>query len=178
MAERTTLARPYARAIFDLARESTALAAWSEFLEALAEASTRPEVAGIVADPTFTSDQITGLFAGIAGEGLGAAGDNLVRLLAERRRLELLPEIAELYETHRASAERVVDVEVVAAYPVDEAQQARLAQSLKARLGCDVRLHCEIDESLIGGAVIRAGDLVIDGSVRDRLRKLAETISF
>ena len=117
------------------------------------------------------------LIAGVAGERLDAPMLNFVRVLAENHRLPLLPEIASHYETERAEVENTVDVEVVSAVPLSAAQGDKLAAALKIRLKRRVRMHNSVDAALMGGAVIRAGDLVIDGSIKGRLERLATELT-
>ncbi|MBK1726076.1 F0F1 ATP synthase subunit delta [Halorhodospira neutriphila] len=176
MAERSTLARPYARAVFELAGADTAeRQRWSQRLQALAELVEHPELAQLLDHPAVTPQQLTELVVEALGD-LGDTGRNLVRVLAENRRLRLAPELARVYEELRAEAEGVVDVEIVAAQPLEEAQQQRLSDALRQRLGKEIRLHSRVDESLIGGAVIHAGDTTIDGSVRGQLTRLSSAL--
>lgn len=176
MAERTTLARPYARAVFDLAgKTKKARTHWSKQLGAIASVVQHPGIAPLLGNPRLETEDLAGLIIEAAGK-LDEQGANLVRLLADGNRLSLAPEIASLYEDLRADAEKVVDVEVVAAKEVDEEQQKKLGEALKQRLGQDVRLSVRLDESLIGGAIIRAGDTTIDGSVRGKLARLSSAL--
>lgn len=175
MAEKATIARPYARAAFDFAREHDALAAWSGVLAAAAQVAADPRVAPLLSSPKVTTAQSVGLVADVAA-AQGPAR-NFLEVLAENRRLGLLPEIAAQFEVLRTEAEKVVDVEVVSAMNLDGAQEARLAAALRGRLGREVRMHTRIDASLIGGAIVRAGDLVIDGSLKGRLERLASEMT-
>ena len=175
MAEKATIARPYARAAFDHARGHDALAAWSGVLAAAAQVASDPRVVPLLTSPHVKPAQLVGLVAGAAAaEG---PARNFLDVLAENRRLGLLPEIAAQYEVLRTEAEKVADVEVVSAMELDAAQQERLAQALRARLGREVRMHTRTDASLIGGAIVRAGDLVIDGSLKGRLERLASEMT-
>jgi len=171
--ERTTIARPYAEAVFARARETDKLDLWSEMLTFLEAVVTDPDILGMIASPKVGREHLAQLLLDIAGGRLSDEGQNLVRILTENRRLELLPEIASLFQDLKAAAEGAIDVHVISAYVVNAAEQRRLTEALKARLGREVRLTTEKDPSLIGGAVIRAGDLVIDGSVQGRIRQLA-----
>ena len=175
MAEKATIARPYARAAFDFARGQDALASWSGMLAAAAQVAADPQVEPLLSSPHVTTAQLVGLIAD-AATAQGPAR-NFLEVLAENRRLGLLPEIAAQFEELRTEVENVVDVEVVSAMDLDGAQQARLAQALKGRLGREVRMHTRIDASLIGGAIVRAGDLVIDGSLKGRLERLASEMT-
>ena len=171
--ERTTLARPYAEAVFRLAQERKNLAAWSEMLRLASAVARDPQMSRLIDNPRVPRARFVEFFLDVAGKRLDRDGANLVRLLAENRRIQLLPEIAALFEELRASAEARVEAEVVSATAVGADQLKNIAAALKARLGRDVQLATRIDPALIGGVVIRAGDLVIDGSVRGKLRLLA-----
>jgi len=177
MAEKATIARPYARAAFGFAQEHGRLPQWSVLLAAGAQVVSDSRVAPLLGSPHVSNDELVALLAEAAGEAADEHGRNYLKALAHNRRLGLLPEIAAQYETLRAAVEGVVDVELVAAMPVEAAQQQRLAQALQRRLGRDVRLHTRIDAALIGGAVVRAGDLVIDGSLKGRLERLTATMT-
>jgi len=176
MAEKSTLARPYANAIFDLAREQGNLKKWSEMLQLIAVVAEDAVMQALIANPEFARSKLEALFLDICGDGLDEQGRNLVRLLVENRRLDVAPQIAELYEARRAEAEGTVDVEVVSAFALDEAMQSQLAAALERRLGRKVNLRVKIDASLIGGVQVRAGDLVIDASITGRLEQLANTL--
>lgn len=177
MAELTTLARPYAKAVFDLAQADGALPAWSERLERLAAVVANAEVQQVIRSPRVPLSQIADLILEAAGrEALGEAGRNLVRLLAENRRLTLLPAMADLYAAMRAEAEGTVDVEVVSAVALTDAQRDKIESALARRLGKKVRLHNRVDEKMLGGAVIHAGDVVIDGSVQAKLNRLSSAL--
>ncbi len=177
MAESTTVARPYAQGIFELAREQDALAAWSEQLDLVAGVVRHPEMAQLLGSPRLTSEQRAELIIGVCGEGLNEQGRNLVQLLVDNDRLEVLPEIAAQYRALRAAAERTLEARLISAQTVDEDVRARLESALSKRLDRQVTLSTEIDESLLGGAVVRAGDLVIDGSVQGRLTRLTGALS-
>lgn len=177
MAERVTIARPYARAAFEQAVEDGALEQWSQLLEHAAAAISDPDARMAVADPRIDAGEVADVVIAVSGESAGEHGANFIRLLAEQHRLDLLPEIAGLFAMYRAEQERTIDVEVQSAFELDDAAKSKLAAALRDRLGRDVRLHCEIDQELIGGVIVRAGDLVMDGSVRDRLAQLADNIT-
>ena len=173
MAERTTTARPYAKAIFALARKGNSLAATSASLIRAAEVVSDPRVRALLGSPHVTAAQLAELVAGVTGPGLDEYGRNFITLLAQNRRLGFLPEIAALFEQMKADVENAVDVEVIAASKLTPDQESRYAAALQKKLGRTVRLHTRVDGSLIGGAVLKAGDLVIDGSVKGRLDRLA-----
>ncbi|MFY9178970.1 MAG: F0F1 ATP synthase subunit delta [Venatoribacter sp.] len=176
MAELTTLARPYAKAVFAQAQESKALDAWSSDLNLLALCVAEEKVAEFLQYPALTAAQQAQTLIDVCGDKLNAAAKNLITVLAENKRLLLLPEISALFEEMKAQLENVVDVVVTSAQPLSDAQAEKLAQALKAKLQRDVRMTSEVDESLIGGAIIRAGDLVINGSLTGKLSKLAEAM--
>jgi F-type H+-transporting ATPase subunit delta len=177
MAENITIARPYAQAIFSLAQEQSDLKGWSDMLAFAAAVAADPEMVTVIASPSFDSSQLADLFIEICGDKLNDAGKNMIRVLAENDRLSVLPEVAELFEAERAAVEGTVVAEVTSATALNDAQQQSIAEALKKRLGRDVTLECKIDESLLGGAIIRAGDVVIDGSVVGKLEKLATALA-
>ena len=173
MAERITTARPYAKAIFALARTSNALPQVAASLTRAAEVVADPRVHALLGSPHVTPVQLAEFVSGVVGPTLDENGRNFISLLAANRRLGFLPEIAALFELMKSELENAVDVEVVAASEPTSEQLARFAESLKKKLGRSVRLRTKVDGSLIGGAVLKAGDLVIDGSIKGRLERLA-----
>jgi len=175
MAERITTARPYAKAVFALARKDNTLAATSVGLQRAATVAADPGVRPLLGSPHVTSAQLADLVNGIAG--LDENGRNFVSLLAQNRRLGFLPEIAALFEQMKSEVENAVDVDVVAATQLTPDQESRYAAALQKKLGRQVRLHTRVDGSLLGGAVLKAGDLVIDGSLRGRLERLATELT-
>ena len=172
MADRLTIARPYARAAFAEARDQERLEPWSEALQVAAEVVRDPRVRRLLGNPRVTPAQLAQLVSSIAGASLGDEGANFVRTLAVNRRLAYLPEISALFNKLKDAAQGVADVTVTSAAALDASQQQKLAAALHRRLKRTVRLHCEIDPALIGGAVLRSGDLVIDGSLRTRLDRI------
>ena len=173
MAERATIARPYAKAAFEYARDAKALAQWSQGLKAAAEIVADPRVAALTKSPQWSAADLVSLITDVAGDKLDAGMQNFVRVLAENRRLLLLPEIAAHYEKLRSAIENTIDVEVISAVPLDAAQAEKLERALSTRLKRRVRMQNAVDSTLLGGAVVRAGDLVIDGSLKGRLQRLA-----
>jgi F-type H+-transporting ATPase subunit delta len=173
MADKLTIARPYARAAFEEARGEQRLTQWSEALRVAAKVAQDPRVENLLGNPHVTPAELAQLVSGIAGPGLGEHGINFVRTLADNRRLAYLPEIAAQFDALKDAAQGVADVTVTSAAALDEAQQQKLSQALEKRLKRKVRLHTEIDPQLIGGAILRAGDLVIDGSLSSRLARIA-----
>jgi F-type H+-transporting ATPase subunit delta len=172
----TTVARPYAEAVFARAQETGRLAEWSDVLQLLAMALRDPTLVDFVTNPKVTPAQKTELVLDIGAGRLDAEAHNLVRVLVENDRLVVLPEIAALYETRRREAEGQTKVVVSSALPLDPAVLQQLADALRAKLGQGVEITIEEDPSLIGGVRIRAGDTVIDGSVRGRLLQLANEL--
>ncbi|GAC1500672.1 MAG: F0F1 ATP synthase subunit delta [Steroidobacteraceae bacterium] len=173
MAERATIARPYAKAAFEYASGASAFAGWSQGLKTLAEIVADPRVAALTRSPQCTAADLAALVTDVAGGRLDAGMQNFVRVLAENHRLLLVPEIASYYEVLRSAVENTVDVEVVSAVPLDAAQADKLTRALGTRLKREVRMRTSVDATLLGGAVLRAGDLVIDGSLKGRLQRLA-----
>jgi F-type H+-transporting ATPase subunit delta len=173
MAEKATIARPYAKAAFEHARAGNSFPRWSQLLAAAAQVVADARVAKLLADPRVTSEDLAGLVADIARTADDEDGLNFIRALAANHRLGFLPEIAAAYETLRAEVENTADVQVISAVALDDEQRARLAAALAKRFKREVRLHCEVDASLLGGAIVRSLDLVIDGSLRSQLERLA-----
>lgn len=177
MADRLTVARPYARAAFEQARAAGALGSWSGALGRAALAVSDERVRALFGSPKVTDAQLAELIADAAGSGLDAGGRNLIRLLAENKRLPFLPEIAQIFDQFKAEAERVVDVSITSAAPMAEGEAAKLVAALEQRFDRKVRMQADVDPSLIGGALVRAGDLTIDGSVKARLTRLAHDLT-
>lgn len=177
MAEKATIARPYAKAAFAHAREQGALSRWSAVLATASAVVADPRVDSLLGNPKVTPDELAALVVDIGGVGSDATLRNFITALAANRRLGFLPEIAAMFEVMRADIENVADVQVVSAVELNDAQRQRLAGALKKRLSRDVRLHCSVDASLIGGAIIRSQDLVIDGSLNARLGRLTTELT-
>jgi F-type H+-transporting ATPase subunit delta len=176
MAELSTLARPYAKAAFEFADSAGDLASWSQSLALAAAVAQQPNVVQLLSSPSVTADQQVTALIGICGDVLSAQGKNFLTVLSENRRLQLLPEISQQFDILKANREKAVDVEVTAALELDADQQQTLSDALSAKLQRKVNMQVRLDKSLLGGAVIRAGDTVIDGSIRGRLAKLAESL--
>ena len=183
MAVNNTIARPYAQAVFELAKEADDLAGWSKSLDVAHSLLVDGQVVTYLGDPAFSNEQrldfLTGLFAKAKASkvsGKDKQGTNFLKLLLEYGRIGVLPEIAEHFEVLKAQVENVVDVMVTSASPISKKQQTTISKALRDRLGRDVKLETEIDKNLIGGAVIKAGDVVIDGSLRSRLEGLATAL--
>jgi F-type H+-transporting ATPase subunit delta len=177
MAEAITIARPYANAVFAIAQEKGELKAWSELLAVLAQCVTEPEMQSIITSPAVSDEQAVSVLAEIAGDAMTADAKNFLLLLAENNRLLSLTDITVLFEELREEAEKSMTAEVISARELTKEQQDKISAALKQRLGRDVSLNTSIDESLLGGAIIRAGDLVIDGSALGKLNRLANAIN-
>lgn len=177
MAELTTVARPYAKAAFQYADENSSLADWSDMLGFAAGVVQDKAFAGFLADPKSTAADQAEAFIKVGSEKLNEAGQNFIRLLASNKRLTVLPEIANLYEQLKAQKEMSVDVEVTSAFALTDDQANKLAEALKRKLDRQISITSKEDKSLIGGVIIRAGDLVLDSSVKGKLAKLAETLN-
>ena len=177
MAELTTLARPYAQAVFRLAQEQQALPRWSDMLALAAHVAADPGVRRLLDNPRMSSAQLSELFVEIGGDRLDEDGRNLIRVLAEARRLTVLPEIFGLFEQLKNAAEGAIQAQLITAFPATDAQKQTIAAALKQRFGRDVQLEYITDPTLVGGAVVRAGDLVIDGSVRGKLARLGTALN-
>ncbi len=171
--ENATIARPYAEAVFAQARESDKLDLWSDMLGFLVQVVEDPRIAALVANPEIDAATLSGLMLDITGDRLSVEGQNLVKVLVENRRLNVLPEIAELYDVLKNESLGTLEVQIQAPYPIDPAQQEQLAKALQKRLQREIKIISEQDPSLIGGIRVRAGDLVIDGSVKGQLHQLA-----
>lgn len=177
MAEITTIARPYAKAAFKFALEHDALDQWSQTLGFLAAVTSDAQMKMVLQSPTLSSEEKAQTLLSLQAGELGEQSKNFVCQLAENSRLSLLPEIFHLFELLKAEQEKTVDIEVSTAYELAPEQEQQLAQSLKNRLGREVFIHSDVDKSLIGGLVIRAGDLVIDSSVKGKLEKLSASLN-
>ena len=173
MAELATLARPYARAVFEFALASNALDQWARILDTLAVTVIEPRVRGLLGSPALTAAEKASHMTTLCAEELNDAGRNFLTLLAENRRLSLLPQIRDVFQVMKANQEKSVDLEVMSAFEIDPAQASKLAEAVGALLQRSVNINTQIDKSLIGGVVVRAGDLVVDGSVRGKLARLA-----
>ena len=170
------LARPYARAIFELAKSHGSFQSWSDSLALMAALVSNATMCSLLDNPQLTRKGAADLVIRTCGEDIGEAEKNLLTMLAENDRLSQLPMIAALYNRFRDEAEGTVEAEVISALPLSEAQKTAISNALKQRLGRDVQLNCSVNEDLVGGAVIRAGDLVIDGSAVEHLRQLSSAL--
>ena len=177
MSELTTAARPYARAAYAYASENNSVTQWAEMLTFCAAVADDATMKAALDQPELNHQQKGDLFNQVCADKLNDQGKNFVKMLAENDRITLLPDIAVLFHHYQSEADGAVDAELISALDVSDQQVQAIAASLSKRLGKKVSLTTKIDETLIGGAVIRAGDMVIDGSVRGRLEKLSNTLS-
>lgn len=176
MASTTTIARPYARAAFEYARSKKAVPQWSEQLALLAALVQNEKLRSALGNPKLTRSERGALLIKVGDKKLDESARNFVNLLAANNRLDVLPEIAAQFERLRAEQESTLEVQLISAQNVPKAEQEAIVKALEKRFGKKVQLQTEKDESLIGGAVIKAGDMVIDGSYRSRLEKLATAL--
>ena len=177
MAELSTLARPYAKAAFEYAREHGDLAGWSQQLATAAAVASADGMESVLDNPSITDAEQARLLNDVCGDATGDAVKNFVSILASNKRLALLPEISTQFELYKANQEKSVDVEVISAFDLADETAGRLAEVLGRKLEREVKVSTSTDRDLLGGVLIRAGDLVIDGSVRGRLNKLAEAMN-
>jgi len=176
MAEVSTIARPYAKAAFEHAAAADELSQWAQALAFAAELADNGEVARLLDSPLLSGEQKAELFIDLCGDEAGEGFHNFIKQLAENKRLPVLAEISQAYEVLKAQQEQTVDVEVISAFDLTAEQQQGLAQKLKEKWHKEVSIKVTTDASLIGGVIIRAGDLVIDDSVRGKLAKVAEAV--
>jgi F-type H+-transporting ATPase subunit delta len=177
MSSLTTLARPYAKAAFELAEAEQSLTGWDDMLGLASEIVTEPSMANLLGSPDFGNDRAVNLIIEVAGETLNRRFQDFLKVLADNDRLSLLPQISGLYQALREEAENRLSVKVVSAIPLDDDQANRMQQALARRFECEIELENEIDAEIIGGAIVYAGDQVIDGSLRGRLQKLSNSLA-
>lgn len=177
MSEQISLARPYAKAIFELARDAGEYAQWSDQLELLAAIAQDPSMGEFIANPAVSEKQLAELIIDVAGALLDEQGRNLVKLLAHNDRVTVVADINQQFLVLRDNAEQVIEAQLITAAEVDETQKQAFEVALSARLGKKINLEATVDETLIGGAIVRAGDWVVDGSVKAQLQDLVSAIS-
>ncbi|MBC3766656.1 F0F1 ATP synthase subunit delta [Neptunicella marina] len=175
MSEMATIARPYAKAAFDHAVENKAIEAWQQMLAFSAEVALNEQIAALLTG-SLSSDKLAELFVGVCGEQLDQHGQNFIRVLAENGRLAALPEVLTQFNQLKADYDKEVDVLVTSAVELSDKQKQEISVSLEKRLTRKVKLDCSVDPELIAGVVIKAGDTVIDGSVRSKLNRLSDTL--
>ena len=172
MSAQSNIARPYAQALFELAQEQNDLSGWDDQLQLLSVVTQDSAMADLTNDPHVSAGQLADLIVGVCGDKLNQGGTNLVKLLVKNGRVLEMPDIAEAFAARKAEAEKVIEAEMLTASPIDEKHQKQFADALQSKLGRSVNLEFAVDEELIGGAVIRAGDWVVDGSVKAQLEQL------
>ena len=178
MAELATLARPYANAAYELAKQGECIDTWRNALQMLVEAATTDEVQALIGSPVVTHVQKAHALNDMLAEtGTSEEIRRFVSVLAENQRLDLLADIASQFEARRAEDEKVLDVTITSALPIGDSEKAMFETALRKRFDRDVTITLETDASLLGGAFIRAGDTVVDGSVRGKLAKMQEALS-
>jgi F-type H+-transporting ATPase subunit delta len=173
MSELSTLARPYAEAVFRIAQGENDLAGWSARVQSLALIVSDAQLARLNSDPAVSAEQVASLVIEVAGSDLGASGANFVHVLAENDRLSLLPEISAQFEALKANAEGTLEATITSAQELTQAQIDDLVAGLKAKFNRAVNVQVAVDPELIGGAVVAIGDQVIDGSVKGRLQRMS-----
>ena len=175
MSEWTTIARPYAQAAFDQAVESKTIANWQEMLVFAAQVSKNETVKSLLSG-SIAAEKLAEIFNGVCGEQLDQQGQNLVKILAENRRLQALPDISVLFNQLKADFDKEIDVDITSAVKLNKKQQTDIGKSLEKRLARKVKLNCSVDPELIAGVLIKAGDTVIDGSLRSKLNRLSDAL--
>ncbi|MEO0367478.1 MAG: F0F1 ATP synthase subunit delta [Pseudomonadota bacterium] len=176
MSDNASIARPYAKAIFALAKESSDYEPWVQGLDSLATVTADQTFEQVVADPKINTTQVTDLLLELVKDQLPKGGDNLVRLLVKNNRTSVVSDISAQFQALVAKEQATVNAEVITAFGLSDQQRKDLAAALQQRLGVKVTLEEQIDESLVGGAIVKAGDLVIDGSAQGRLEKLTTAL--
>ena len=176
MSELSTLARPYAEAVFKRAKETESSQEWSDTLVFLSAIMQDESLAAIVNNPRVGQDELTQLLQDICQDQITGEANNFLKLLIENGRLSLAPQIAELFENYKAEDEGYVDVDVITAFALTKAEEKSFAASLKKKLNKQVNINASVDKSLIGGFLVKAGDSVIDGSISGQLQQLAKRI--
>lgn len=174
----TTIARPYAEAVFERAKETGQLDAWSEALALLTAVTSDPQLASQIGNPTVPRERVCDIILDVCADALPAEAVNFVRLVADNARFAAIPEIARLFEERRVADQGVRHVLIRSAFDVGADEQEALAAALAKRFGGQVDLTVETDSALLGGIEIRAGDLVIDDSVRGKIKQLANALQF
>ncbi|MGH8753951.1 MAG: F0F1 ATP synthase subunit delta [Burkholderiales bacterium] len=177
MVENVTIARPYAEAVFKLAKEQNTLAQWAKMLALLKTVVTDPHVIAYISNPNFSAVQIESLLLGICGKKLDGMGRNFVQVLTRSDRLALLPEIQELFEALKAEQEGVLEVKINSAFPLSKKQESELVRLLKRRYQRKVVTQLSIEPELIGGVIIAVGDHVLDATVRGKLETMRAALT-
>ncbi len=176
MAESVTIARPYAQAVFRLARESKSLTAWSDRLQRLVAIADDAEMAKVVGNPKFSAGQVAELFVSLSGDPGNKELAAFISVLAKNERLDVLTQIQGLYEQLKSADEGVKGAVITSAYPLDDAQLKNLMSQLESHFGGKLQPHVEVDAALIGGIKVAVGDQVLDASVRGKLDAMATAL--
>ncbi len=175
MSDLTTIARPYAKAAFDFAVDKGQLDQWGQMLSFAAEVANNEQMKELLTG-SVSADKLAEIFVAVCGEQVDAHGQNLLKVMAENGRLTALPDVSEQFMALKKEHEKEIDVEVISASELSDEQLANISSKLEQRLERKVKLNCSIDEALLGGVIIRAGDLVIDNSARGRLNRLSDAL--
>ena len=175
MSDLTTIARPYAKAAFDFAVEKGELDQWGQMLSFAAEVANNAQVKELLTS-SVSADKLAEILVAICGEQVNANGQNLLKVMAENGRLTALPEVCEQFFILKKEHEKEIEAEVLSATELSDEQRADISSKLEQRLERKVKLNCSVDEALLGGVIIRAGDLVIDNSARGRLDRLSDAL--
>jgi F-type H+-transporting ATPase subunit delta len=176
MSELATLARPYAVAAFKRAKETSSAAKWSDYLSFMSAVMGTAEINALVGNPRFSKDRLTELMLDICKGHIDTEAVNFLKLLTNNNRLGLLPKITAIFEELKAEAEGYIDVAVFTAFPFAKEDEKKFAASLEKTLNKKVHMNVAVDKSLIGGILVRAGDRVIDGSIRGQLQNLRKAL--
>ena len=176
MSELATLARPYAAAVFKRAKESNATEKWSQNLAFMSAVLSDEEISVVVDNPKVNNAKLSALMLDICQEQVDEEGANFLKLLVQNKRLTLVPYIANLFEAYKAEDEGYVEVEVTTAYAFSKEEKQSFASTLEKTLGKKVHMNVSVDKSLIGGVLVRAGDKVIDGSIRGQLQHMQKAL--
>jgi len=177
MADFTTTARPYARAVYQQAISTSSVDAWGDALALMAAVAGDAAMGELLDNPQLGGEQKGELLLKVIGDKLNPQQTNLIKLVAENGRLKTLFEVANQFEVYRAEAEGKIDAEAISAFALSDEQEKSIIATLKAKLGREITLTTSIDESLIGGVIIKAGDTIIDGSMKSQLESLALNLS-
>lgn len=175
MSEFITVARPYAKAAFDFAVENQSVERWQQML-AFTAVVTRNEQMAELLSGAVAPETLSNTFIAVCGDELDEHGQNFIRVMAENGRLLVLPAVLQQFIELRAALESTVEVDVLSSSALSDTQQTKIVAAMEKRLSRKVKLNCKIDKSVLAGVIIRAGDLVIDGSVRGRLERLADVL--
>ena len=175
MSEFITVARPYAKAAFDFAVEHQSIDRWQDMLTFAAEVTKNEQMAELLSG-ALAPETLAESFIAVCGEQLDESGQNLIRVMAENNRLNALPDVLEQFTHLRAASEAISEVEVTSANALSDEQLKKISAAMEKRLSRKVKLNCKIDKSVMAGVIIRSGDMVIDGSVRGRLERLADVL--